>query len=29
VIVLPDDVEVTEVVLWWQKPQYLQLEVPD
>ena len=29
VIVLPDDVEVTEVVLWWQKPQYLLLEVPD
>jgi hypothetical protein len=29
VIVLPEDVEVTEVVLWWQKPQYLLLEVPD
>jgi hypothetical protein len=28
VIVLPEDVEITDVVLWWQKPQYLLLEVP-
>jgi hypothetical protein len=28
VIVLPEGIEITEVVLWWQKPQYLLLEVP-
>ena len=28
VVVVPEDVEVADVVLWWQKPQYLLLEVP-
>ena len=28
VVVVPEGVDVTEVVLWWQKPQYLLLEVP-
>ena len=27
-VVVPEDVEVADVVLWWQKPQYLLLEVP-
>lgn len=27
VLVVPDDVEVTDVVLWWQMPQHLRLEV--
>jgi hypothetical protein len=27
VIVVPEGVEVTEAVLWWQKPHYLRLEV--
>ena len=29
VVVVPEDVEVADVVLWWQKPQYLLLEVPE
>jgi hypothetical protein len=28
VVVVPAGTEVTDVVLWWQKPQYLQLDVP-
>lgn len=28
VVVVPEDVEVADVVLWWQTPQYLLLEVP-
>ena len=28
VVVLPDEVQVAEVVLWWQKPYYVLLEVP-
>ena len=28
VVVVPDDVEVADVVLWWEKPRYLLLEVP-
>lgn len=28
VVVVPEGTEVTEVALWWQKPQYLLLEVP-
>lgn len=28
VIVLPDDVEVADVLLWWQMPQHLRFEVP-
>ena len=27
VVVVPEGVEVTEVVLWWQLPQYVRLEV--
>ncbi|MCM0638439.1 hypothetical protein [Cellulomonas wangsupingiae] len=28
VVVVPQDVEVADVVLWWQMPQHLVLEVP-
>ncbi|WP_028046478.1 hypothetical protein [Cellulomonas sp. URHE0023] len=28
VIVVPDGVEVADVVLWWHMPQYLELEAP-
>jgi hypothetical protein len=28
VVVVPEDVVVADVVLWWEKPQYLLLEVP-
>ena len=28
VVVVPEGVEVADVVLWWQKPQYVLLEVP-
>ncbi|MBO3103566.1 hypothetical protein [Cellulomonas fengjieae] len=28
VVVVPDDVEIADVVLWWQMPQYVLLEVP-
>lgn len=28
VVVLPADVEVTDVVLWWQLPRYARLDVP-
>ena len=28
VVVVPEDVEVADVVLWWEKPRYLLLEVP-
>jgi hypothetical protein len=28
VVVVPEGVEVTDVVLWWQMPQYVQLPVP-
>ncbi|GEK19754.1 hypothetical protein [Cellulomonas xylanilytica] len=28
VLVVPEGIDVTEVVLWWQKPQHLLLEVP-
>lgn len=27
VVVVPDDVEITDVALWWQMPQYVLLEV--
>ncbi|MGY4642716.1 hypothetical protein [Cellulomonas sp. URHB0016] len=28
VIVVPDGTDVADVVLWWQKPRYVRLEVP-
>ena len=28
VVVVPEGVDVADVVLWWQKPQYALLEVP-
>ena len=28
VVVVPEDVEVADVVLWWEKPRYLVLELP-
>ncbi|UZN04499.1 hypothetical protein [Cellulomonas sp. S1-8] len=28
VVVVPEDVDVTDVVLWWQLPQYVRLDVP-